>query len=201
MGLRNEVIMSAFASNPESHPPALNALVALIEKSVRGMDHKLGYHGKDRFVLFYYEPRGEEVIWRDSHSYGFSTGAGQIFIDELSPVADIHKVDVGSSGSPGTQVLLIDRANQRAYFAERNEAFQFLATVAAKPRESDSRALDEHISLASLATLVEITHESIANVAHQIWERHGKLAGRALQDWLQAEALLRAKRWESRTSK
>ena len=71
--------MPAFESSSESHPAALAALVALIEKSVRGMDQKLGYHGNDRFVLFYYEPRGEEVIWRDSHSCGFSTGAGAAF--------------------------------------------------------------------------------------------------------------------------
>ena len=92
--------MTSFASSAEIHPAALAALVALIEKSVRGMDQKLGYHGKDRFVLFYYEPRGEEVIWWDSHSSGFSTGAGQLFIDELAPVADLHHVNVGSSGSP-----------------------------------------------------------------------------------------------------
>src|SRR5579863_4465115 len=60
-GRENEAIMSASGSNPESHPAALAALVALIEKSVQGMDQKLGYHGQDRFVLFYYEPRGEEV--------------------------------------------------------------------------------------------------------------------------------------------
>jgi hypothetical protein len=122
--------MGEFRSRPETPPAALATLVALIEKCVRCMDQKLGYHGKDRFVLFYYEPRGEEVIWRDSHSYGFSTGAGQLFIDELAPVADHHKVDVGSSGSPGTHALLIDRAGQRAYFAERNEAVRFLTSVA-----------------------------------------------------------------------
>src|SRR5947209_4419416 len=114
--------MPAPPYSPESRPAALAALVALIEKSLRGMDQKLGYRGPDRFVLFYYEPRGEEVIWRDSHSYGFSTGAGQVFIDELAPVADVHKVDVGGSGTPGTHVLLIDRTDRRAYFVERKEA-------------------------------------------------------------------------------
>src|SRR2546421_1055558 len=101
--------MPASPLGPSGHPAALAALVALIEKSVRGLDQKLGYHGRDRFVLFYYEPRGEEVIWRDTRSSGFATGAGQLFMDELAPVADAHKVDVGGSGSPGTHVLLIDR--------------------------------------------------------------------------------------------
>ena len=189
--------MTSFASSAEIRPAALAALVALIEKSVRGMDQKLGYHGEDRFVLFYYEPRGEEVIWWDSHSYGFSTGAGQLFIDELAPVADLHHVNVGSSGSPGTHVLLIDRAGRRAYFVERDEAIRFLTSFAERHRDTS----DDIAPLASLATLVEITDESIAELAHRIWERHGKLEGRALQDWLQAEAQLRAERSASRQSK
>jgi hypothetical protein len=190
--------MSAFGSSSDIHPTALAPLVALIEKSVRGMDQKLGYHGADRFVLFYYEPRGEEVIWQDSHSSGFSTGFGQCFIDELSPVADVHKVNIGSSGSPGAQVLLIDRAERHAYFVERDEAIRFLTIAATKQREGDSRKLDEIAPLGSLASLVEITHESVAKVAYHIWERHGKLKRVALQDWLQAEAQLRAERWKSR---
>jgi len=192
--------MSAFGSSPESQPAALAALVALIEKSVRGMDQKLGYQGKDRFVLFYYEPRGEEVIWRDSHSYGFATGAGQFFIDELAPVADLHKVNVGISGSPGTHVLLIDRAVRRAYFVRRDEAVLFL-TKAAEPRREGELGTDKVAPLASLATFVEITHESISEAAYHIWERNGRLGGRDLQNWLQAEAQLRAKRWASREPK
>ena len=175
--------MSKSKSNPEDHPAALTALVALIEKCVQGMDQKLGYHGQDRFVIFYYEPRGEEVIWRDSRSYGFATGAGQLFIDELEPVADHHKVDVGGEGSPCTHVLLIDRVDRRAYFVEKGEAIKFLAEIA-EQRESASGVTP----LASLATLVNITQESIRKLAYNIWERHGKLEGRALDDWLQAEA-------------
>jgi hypothetical protein len=182
------------ASAPENHPAALAALVALIEKSVQGMDQKLGYHGQDRFVIFYYEPRGEEVIWRDSRSYGFATGAGQLFIDELAPVADLHKVNVGASGSPGTHVLLIDRVDRRAFFVERSEAIRFLTSIA-KQRQ------DEAAPLASLATLVEITQESIRQLAYNIWEKQGRLEGGALQDWLQAETQLRAERWASRQSK
>jgi hypothetical protein len=56
--------MPTFESSPDNYPAALATLVALIEKSARGMDQKLAYSGKDRFVLFYYEPRGEEVITR-----------------------------------------------------------------------------------------------------------------------------------------
>ena len=192
--------MSAIGSNPEGLPAALAVLVALIEKSVQGMDQKLGYHGQDRFVIFYYEPRGEEVIWRDSRSYGFSTGAGQLFIDELEPVAELHNVDVGGEGSPGTHVLLIDRVDRRAHFVERDEAIRFLTDLA-KQREAASRPPHDVAPLASLATLVKITQESIRKLAYNIWEKHGRLEGRALDDWLQAETQFRVERWASRQSK
>src|ERR1700722_11315458 len=106
-------------TSPHS-PAALAALAALIEESVRGMDQKLGYHGRERFVLFYYEPRGEEVIWRDSHSYGFSTGAAELFFAELASIADLHNVNIGISDSPGTHVLLIDHVAARAYFVGKD---------------------------------------------------------------------------------
>jgi hypothetical protein len=76
-----------------------------------------------------------------------------------------------------------------------------LKSVAKNQRESDSGTRDEIAPLGSLATLVEITHESIAKVAYHSWERHGRLDGLVLQDWLQAEAQLRAERWASRKSK
>jgi Protein of unknown function (DUF2934) len=46
--------------------------------------------------------------------------------------------------------------------------------------------------------LVEITHEWIAVAAYYIWEHNGRTEGRALRDWLQAEARLRAERQASR---
>ena len=90
--------------------------VAVIEKTVTCMDQMLGYRGQDRFVVFYHEPRAEEVLWRDSHSYGFVTGAWATFMDEVAPVANHYKVDVGCNGTPATHVLLIDRLERRGYF-------------------------------------------------------------------------------------
>src|SRR4051812_30829568 len=97
---------------PSAHPPpdipsCFSSLVAVIDKCVRGMDQKLGYRGRDRFVLFYYEHRGEEVIWRDTRSYGFATGAWCVFSDELAPVADLYRVHLGGEGSPARHVLLV----------------------------------------------------------------------------------------------
>ena len=186
--------MRVFESNSENHPAALAALVDLVEKSVRGMVEKLGYHGKDRFVLFYYEPRGEVVVWRDSHSYGFSAGAGQIFFDELVPIADAHGVDLGSDGLKEKHVLLIDRAGGWAYFVERNEAIRFLASVAGGSRQTDFDMPQGVASLVSLSSKVEITQELKTELARQIWEKNGRLERRAMQDWLQAEAELWAER-------
>lgn len=75
------------------------------------------------------------------------------------------------------------------------QAVRFLASVA------ENVTLDEIEPLTSVETLVEITHESIAELAYRIWVRHGRLEGKALQDWLQAQAQLRAERWASRESK
>src|ERR1700722_15088630 len=102
--------MSATPFAAIGQPVGLATHVALIEHSVQGIDRKLGYYGRDRFVIFYYEPRGQEVIWQGTHCYGFASGAWQFFIEDLSRIADLHQADVGSSGSPGKDVLLTDRS-------------------------------------------------------------------------------------------
>jgi hypothetical protein len=162
--------------------------VAVLEKTVTCMDRMLGYRGQDRFVIFYHEPRAEEVVWRDSHSYGFVTGAWSTFMDEVAPVAEHYRVDVGCDGKPPTHVLLIDRLERRAYFAVRREAIAFLAQVADNPDANGLLNLGAKVP----AAMVEITNEEITNLAHQIWERKGRPEGQDLQVWLEAEAELKA---------
>lgn len=149
----------------------------------------LSYRGADRFVIFYHEPRAEEVVWRDSHSYGFVTGAWSTFMDEVAPVADHYRVDVGCNGISPTHVLLIDRSQRRAYFAVRSEAMQFLAEIAANP-QAGAGLLNSATRVP--AAMVEITNEEITKLAHQIWERKGRPVGQDLQVWLEAEAELKA---------
>ncbi|HEX2973493.1 MAG TPA: hypothetical protein VHP11_14255 [Tepidisphaeraceae bacterium] len=91
------------------------------------VDRKLGYFGSARFVMFYYEPRGEEVIWRDNHSYGFAAGAWCFFTDKIAPLAETYHVNLGSSDCQGREALIIDRLKRQAYFAERKTAEQFIA--------------------------------------------------------------------------
>ncbi len=86
------------------------------------IDRKLGYSGEDRFVLFHYEPRGQEVMWRDGRSYGFGHGGWQAFFDEVEPVAREHGISVGDDTQPADHVLIVDRVEGEAYFADRTRA-------------------------------------------------------------------------------
>jgi hypothetical protein len=101
--------------------------VELIECLPPRSERELGYFGDARYVAFRYEPRAEDVMWRDDRSFGISTGAWQAFLDEIQPLADLYDVNVGSNGRPATHVLLIDRTCQSAYFAPRESAEGFLA--------------------------------------------------------------------------
>ena len=161
-----------------------------METAVRFMDQMLGYRGSDRYVLFYYEPRGEEVLWRDSHSYGFATGAWSTFLGEVGPVAEHYGVNVGGLEIQGTHVLLVDRSQRRAYFARRKDAMRFLTSVA-DDREQNGPPTQENPGPAIPAAMVEITQEAITKLAHAIWERKGCHDGHCLEDWLEAEAELK----------
>jgi hypothetical protein len=177
--------------NTAEHPTSRSQFLAVMEKTVRCLDQMLGYRGKDRFVIYYYEPRGEEVVWRDSRSYGFATGAWSTFIDEVAPVAEHYKVDVGCSGVEGRHVLMIDRRDRRAYFAIKAEAVKFLAAVAAG-EEGNVPGSKTHFVAKVPAAMLEITHEAIAILARDLWERRGRPAGQDVPLWLEAEARLKS---------
>jgi hypothetical protein len=170
---------------------SFTSLVAVIENSIRGIDQKLRYPGRERFVVFYYEPRGEEVVWRDPCTYGFANGAAPDFEDELAPVADLYKVHVGSDCSPATHVLLVDRVDRRAYFVEKAQGLRFLAEVA-ETRNANMSAKVKASSVSAPAMSVEVTQETIAKLAYEIWEQRGRITGYYLRDWLEAEAKLAA---------
>lgn len=86
------------------------------------LDRQLGYFGDDRYVFFYYEPRGEEVMWNDGRGYGFGNGAWQTFFDQVAPVASRHGVNVGAGEVPGEHALVVDRLCRQAYFADLTSA-------------------------------------------------------------------------------
>jgi hypothetical protein len=91
------------------------------------LDRKLGYFGDAPFVLFYYEPRGDGVAWNDGRCHGFEAGAWYAFVEQIAPLMDLYEVNLGSSVAEGPDVLLIDRVQGQAYFAEHKEAQRWVA--------------------------------------------------------------------------
>jgi hypothetical protein len=96
------------------------------ELDIASVEQKLGYFGDAPLVIFAYCAGGAEVIWKDGNSSGFGTGGWQIFLEEIAPLALLHGVDLGSIGSAGTHVLLIDRQQHVVYAAPRRSADCFL---------------------------------------------------------------------------
>ena len=90
------------------------------------IDRKLGYFGDGRYVAFRYEPRAEDVMWKDDRTFGIATGAWTAFADEIKPLADAYGVNVGADGKPAEHVLICDRVRMTAYFAPHNAADSFL---------------------------------------------------------------------------
>jgi hypothetical protein len=112
---------------------------SLAEPLPAGLDRRLGYPGERRFVAFRYEPRGEEVIWDDGHTYGFGTGGWSAFLDRVAPLAARYGVDLGIEPNVATPrrrpthhtaVLLLDRTGGCAYFAGRASTERFLSKLA-----------------------------------------------------------------------
>jgi hypothetical protein len=91
------------------------------------LDQEFGYSGQDRFVLFYYESRLHEVRWRDTHSCGPACGAWPALFADLQASATTCGLSLGFGDQPGDHVLLVDRIAQKARFAYREEAQEFLA--------------------------------------------------------------------------
>lgn len=95
--------------------------VPLPSRTVR----QLGYPGAERFVMFYYEPRGQEVMWRDGHRYGFGLGGWSAWTEQIVPLAEELGVRLDGWPNPGA-ALVYDRLLRRAYFADRSSAEQFI---------------------------------------------------------------------------
>ncbi len=90
------------------------------------IDRRLGYFGQGRFVFFYYEPRGDEVMWNDGRTYGFGTGGWEMFHQDIAPLAEQHGMNVGVSGRRAEHALVLDRERREAYLAEREAAEEFV---------------------------------------------------------------------------
>jgi hypothetical protein len=100
--------------------------VLLDEPLPDSLGRRLGYFGKERYVFFYYESRGEEVIWNDGNCYGFACGGWNLFLQDVAPLGKRYGVNLGTNGFANTHVLVLDRELNLSYFAEEWEAESFI---------------------------------------------------------------------------
>ncbi len=132
---------SIWPALPKAPPPVELPpdFVPLFEPIPGCSDRTLGYVGDERFVVFRYEPRVEEVVWNDGYTYGFGAGGWRDFLDRIAPLADRYaaKLCLGSPSCPGTDVLVLDRHSGSAYFASRDSAERFLARRMSKATWSE----------------------------------------------------------------
>ena len=115
---------------PDAGPAGLPAdFVPLPGPPSGWSDRSLGYVGDARFVVFRYEPRGEEVVWDDGDTYGFGAGGWRDFLDRVAPLADRVGINLGlgwGGDAAAVAVLVLDRHSGSAYFASRRSADRFL---------------------------------------------------------------------------
>jgi hypothetical protein len=118
----------------EYQPEELQAQIAVPEDFVdigtilgAEIDRRLGYRGEERYVIFYYEPRGQEIIWQDCRSYGFALGGWRTFMRHVEPVMETFDVSIGNAESHGRHVLVVDRLLGIAYVAPRESGERFVA--------------------------------------------------------------------------
>ena len=94
------------------------------------IERALGYFGHESYVLFAYEPRGGEVVWKDGHSCGFAHGAWDVLAQCIAPIAERYGASLGGEdGVEATHVLVIDRSRARAYLAETVMAEVFFCAI------------------------------------------------------------------------
>ena len=107
-------------------------------KGVVGLDgsslgRRLGYFGKEQFVVFSFHPTASEVIWNDGRSSGFGGGGWQTFLRECVPAARRVGAQLGSENGVGSEVLLLDRTRGKTYAVARQCAEEFLARENGRP--------------------------------------------------------------------
>jgi hypothetical protein len=91
------------------------------------IEQELGYLGKDRFVMFYYEPSLNQVRWRDSRSMGSGCTGWPPRFAGIEASARSAGFTLGNFKGRGDHVLLVDRVDRQVCFAYREEAQEFLA--------------------------------------------------------------------------
>ncbi len=120
-----------------------------------------GYPGEARFVGFFWEPGGDEIIYDDRRLSG--TGDGYAFLAyRRHPAVAVHlkPYNLGSSDEPAEYYLVLDKQSQRASVAPKAMAHAFLEEQHPPPQELTPY---EEVELAREA-------ESILDAVEEDWQ-------------------------------
>lgn len=93
----------------------------ILELLSPGLARQLGYFGSASCVYFYYDLRGEDVVWNDGRVHGIGTGGWQAMAQIVEPLARKYLAVLTGRGS-APQALVIDRDGHCAFFADMDEA-------------------------------------------------------------------------------
>lgn len=87
------------------------------------LEAAVGYSGDARWFTLAWSPCGDTVIYDDGRGYGTGHGWGYLGFARSPAVAPhLRGLDLGSSEQDGTQRLVIDRVERRAYYAAAEDA-------------------------------------------------------------------------------
>ena len=109
--------------------PVPDEFLDITSPKLTRIDRALGYFGNEPYVLFAYEERAGEVMWKDGQSCGISHGASDVLAARVEPLARTRDATLGSDGCPGSHVMLVDRRRGRVYLAEPVMAEVFLCAL------------------------------------------------------------------------
>ena len=102
----------------------------------------LGYEGEARFVAIWWEMAGDEASWADGRD--LMVGAEWPAYLELMEANEMDPIVLGSSETPASHWLVVDRETERAWLVPAEEAAEVLrlqwSVVEIAPLPSDSMA-------------------------------------------------------------
>ena len=136
MGSLPDNPIGQLSDGPTPNPPAAQLLwpvpdefIEITGAKLAGIDRSLGYFGTEPYVVFAYEERAGEVMWKDGQSCGISHGAWDVLAARVEPLARARDATLGRDGCPGSHVMLVDRRRGRVYLAEPVMAEVFLCAL------------------------------------------------------------------------
>ena len=152
------------------------------------LEAALGYDGPARWAAFWWEPCGDEARWSDGRvTAGADWYAWRTFVEHPPIQASLAAYELGSSETPATHTLLLDRDERRLFVAPIAVAAAFLAAQWTPRGElpTDELRFGSVLDLASEAAAFRPlipAPDLAATVATRIQRAHAN--NQALERWL-----------------